>query len=151
MTAVKTRTIEILEYRVEVTREHINEGKCLDPHRCMEKLANLSALTKLLGEGKVERLRLDGSQIKFNYAGYRWAATTPKRAKNSLIAFDAKRPVGPHAYTVIAVRGTRITKVAPERQAQINKALRDRIAAGTPDKRPTKQTLRQRIVGLGAV
>jgi hypothetical protein len=150
---VKTneRKIETFTFHVEVCREDIEVGKCRDPHRCMERVAIARALTETLGENKFDRLRLDGAQIKFNYNGYRWYSTTPKKAKTSLIAFDAKKPVSPHKYSVTAIKGTRIKKVSAERQNQVNLARKARIAAGTPDKKPTGHTLHQRVIGLGAV
>lgn len=148
---MKQQKIETFTFAVKVVREDIEVGKCLDPHRCMEKVAIARALTEEFGEGKVERLRIDGAQIKFNLNGYRWHATTPKKAKISLIAFDAKRPVAPHQYAVTAIKGTRIQKASAERQHQINLARKARIAAGTPDKKRVGHSLRQRVVGLGAV
>lgn len=151
MVKTRKREIEDIKIPVSVCNKDIQEGACRDPHRCMEKLAIFRALTAMLGEGQFDRLRLDGAQIKFNYHGYRWAATTPKTAKISLIKFDAKKPVEPHRYTVIAIKGTRIQKLSAERQHQINLARKARIAAGTPDKKPSASSLHQRVVGLGAV
>lgn len=151
MVKIKEQKIVTFSFGVKVCSKDIEEGECRDPHRCMEKLAIFRALTEMLGEGKVERLRLDGAQIKFNYNGYRWHATTPKKAKVSLITFDAKKPVAPHQYTVTAIKGTRIQKQSAERQHQVNLARKARIAAGTPDKQRTGQSLHQRVIGLGAV
>jgi hypothetical protein len=148
---MKEQKIETFTFNVKVCREDIEVGKCRDPHRCMEKVAIARALTEEFGENKVERLRIDGAQIKFNLNGYRWHATTPKKAKRCLIAFDAKRPVAPHQYAVTAIKGTKIQKISAERQDQINRARRARIAAGTPDKKRTGQSLHQRVIGLGAV
>lgn len=151
MVKIKEHKIETFTFNVGVCREDIEVGQCRDPHRCMEKVAIARALTEMLGEGKVDRLRIDGAQIKFNYNGYRWHATTPKKAKINLIKFDAKKPVVPHKYAVTAIKGTRIQKVSAERQHQVNLARQARKAAGTPDKQPTGYTLHQRVVGLGAV
>lgn len=151
MVKIRERKIEDIKIPVSVCSKDIEDGACRDPHRCMEKLAIFRALTELLGKDKFSRLRLDGAQIKFNYNGHRWHATTPKTAKKSLIAFDMKRPVAPHRYTVIAIKGTRIQKLSAERQHQINLARNARVAAGTPDKRPTGKSIHQRVIGLGSV
>jgi hypothetical protein len=151
MVKIKEHKIETFKIPVSVHTKDIEEGACRDPHRCMEKLAIFRALTEMLGEGKVDRLRIDGAQIKFNYNGYRWHATTPKKAKISLIAFDAKKSVAPHRYTVTAIKGTKIQKVSAERQHQVNLARQARKDAGTPDKQRTGHSLHQRVVGLGAV
>ena len=151
MVKIRKQEIVTFSFIVGVTGRDIDEGKCRDPHRCMERVAIQRALESLLGEGKVERLRLDGAQIKFNYDGYRWAATTPKTAKKKLIEFDHNRPVGPHHYKVIVIRGTKIQKANPQRQEQINRARRARVAAGTPDKKHTAASLHARVIGLGAV
>lgn len=151
MMKLREQKIETFKVAVSVCNKDIEEGACRDPHRCMEKLAIYRALTELLGEGKVERLRIDGAQIKFNYNGFRWHATTPKTAKVSLITFDAKKPVAPHRYTMVAIKGTRIKKHSAERQHQINLARKARVEAGTPDRQRTGHSLHQRVVGLGAV
>lgn len=151
MVKIKEQKIETFTIPVSVHVKDIEEGACRDPHRCMEKLAIYRALTEMLGEGKVDRLRIDGAQIKFNYNGFRWHATTPKKAKLSLIAFDQKKPVGPHRYVVTAIKGTKIQKVTAERQQQVNLARRARQDAGTPDKPRYGQSLHQRVIGLGAV
>lgn len=151
MVKIKEHKIETFKIPVSVCSKDIADGACRDPHRCMAKLAIMRSLTDMVGEGKVDRLRIDGAQIKFNFNGYRWYATTPKRAKIALITFDAKKPVSPHQYTVTAIKGTKIKKVAAERQHQVNLARQARKAAGTPDKQRTGMSLHQRVVGLGAV
>jgi hypothetical protein len=151
MVKIKEHKIETFSFDVKVCSKDIEVGQCRDPHRCMEKVAIARALTEMLGEGKVDRLRIDGAQIKFNYDGYRWHATTPKKAKINLIKFDAKKPVAPHQYAVTAIKGTRIMKISAERQHQVNLARKARIAAGTPDKQRMGQSLHQRVIGLGSV
>lgn len=169
---IKERKVVTMTYRVHTTdgdieNSALNDG-CRNPHLCMERLANLRALIRLLGEGKVERVRLDGAQIKYIFGGYRWAATTPKVAKVSLIRFDhilnqgrkkvtpeliaeLKKKIKPHSYTVVAYRGTKIQKVTAERQHQINEARRARHLAGLPGPEEKPLTLRDRVIGLGAV
>lgn len=158
MVKIKEHKIETFKIPVSVCRKDIDDGKCRNPSSCMEKLAIFRGATELLGEGKIDRLRLDGAQIKFNYNGYRWYSTTPKTAKLNLIKFDAwarKRigpcPVAPHKFTVVAIKGTKILKISAERQHQVNLARKARKDAGTPDKKGTGQTLSQRVIGLGAV
>ena len=151
MINIRKQEFVTMSFRVGVTGQDIEAGKCRDPHRCMERVAIQRALDLLVGEGMVERLRMDGAQIKCNYDGYRWAGTTPKTAKKKLIDFDRKKHVDPHHYTVILFRGTKILKHSAERQEQINRARRARVAAGTPDKPYKAPSLHARIVGLGAV
>jgi hypothetical protein len=151
MVKVQKTEMETFSFRVRVLRCDIDGGKCRDPHRCMERLAIMRELDNLLGENKATRVRLDAAQIKFNYDGYRWYATTPKKAKVSLIQFDRNQPVQPHEYTVTAIKGTKIQKVTAERQKQVNLARKARREAGTPDKPRTAKSLHERVVGLGAV
>lgn len=151
MAKIVETKIVTLGLRVSVTNKDIEFGECRDPHRCMERLAILRSAEKELGEGQLDRVRIDGAQVKFNYGGYRWAGTTPKKAKVNLIRFDAKKTVTPHSYDLRMVRGTKIQKVSAERQHQINEARRARTAAGVPDKKRTSASLHQRVVGLGAV
>lgn len=151
MVKIREHKIETFKIPVSVARIDIEKGECRNPHSCMEKLAIFRALNEMVGEGKVDRLRIDGAQIKFNYNGYRWRATTPKTAKINLIKFDAKKPVEPHRYTVTAIKGTRILKISAERQHQVNLARTARKEAGTPDKQRTGQSLHQRVIGLGSV
>ncbi len=151
MVKIREQKIETFTFSVQVLREDIEAGKCRDPHRCMERVAIARALKNMLGTNEVDRLRIDGAQIKFNYDGHRWHATTPKKAKVNLIKFDAKKSVAPHQYDVTAIKGTKINRVTAERQHQINLARKARIAAGTPDKNPTTHSLHQRVIGLGSV
>lgn len=150
MMKLAQRKIETFIVKVNVTKEDIEIGKCRDTQHCMEIQAVDRALTELLGS-KVEHLRLDGAQIKFNFNGFRYYATTPKTPKVNLIRFDLKKHVGPHHYKVEFIKGTKIRKESAERQHQINLARKARVAAGIPDKKPAKFTLHQRVVGLGAV
>lgn len=151
MPKIVERKFVSFKFGVEVRVDHINEGKCGLPSLCMEKLAIAEALDREFGAGEATRVRIDGAQIKFNLRGYRWHCTTPKKAKLALVAFDAKRPVRPHEYDVLAIRGTKIQPASAERQTQINEARKARIAAGTPDKKRFLKSLHQRVVGLGAV
>jgi hypothetical protein len=96
---------------------------------------------------------VDGKFIKFNYGRYRWRATTPNTAKNSMLDFDNPKRhhlVKPHRYTVNAVRGTKITPFTRERQDQVNEARRVRIAEGRRDKDYGRRTTHQRVIGMAA-
>lgn len=145
----RRKLIETIEFGVHVRQKHIEEGKCRLASKCMEKLANAEALIALFpNETGNFHVRVDAGHIRFNADGYRWIASTPKIAKYNLIEFDRKRPVSPHSYKVTAQKMSKIVPISRERQAQINEARRRRSAAGIPDKKYTKQTLRQRVVGF---
>ncbi|HEX8835448.1 MAG TPA: hypothetical protein VF748_00800 [Candidatus Acidoferrum sp.] len=152
------RTVVSVKFRVNVTRAHIEEGECGLAAKCMHKLAVAEALANDKTFENADHIRVDGGQIKFTANGYRWFASTPKRAKRSLIAFDTWQqrkeipcPVSPHSYTLVAFQGTKIQPNSAERQAQINDARRARIADGRPDKKRTMPSLHERVVGLGPV
>jgi hypothetical protein len=142
------RTVEQMEFNVETTQKHITDGECRLAHRCMEKLAIAEALMKLFPKEASHHVRIDAGHIRFNANGYRWIANTPKIARRALIDFDRKRPVRPHNYRVAAQRTTKIVPNPRKRQDQINKARRERVAAGVRDKTYTAQSLRKRIIGF---
>jgi hypothetical protein len=149
-----SKTVQSLAIPVSVTETHINEGikHCRDPHRCMEKVSVADALVREFGgDPHKYHVRVDGGHIKFNLHGYRWEANTPKIAKSQLICLDQKKwhhRLKPHRYVVHAVRGSKIYPQTKERKEQINAARRARIAAGHPDRKPNRLTLRQRIAGF---
>lgn len=145
----RTRQIEELKLPVTVTENDIQNGECRIASRCMEKVAVARTLMKQYrGTSDAElRVRVDAGHIKFNLRGFRWAADTPKVAKNALIRFDLKKPVKPHGYVLTARRGTKIIPPSRERQDQVNAARRARIKAGTPDKVYGRKTLRKRVMG----
>ena len=62
MVKIRKQEIVTFSFKVGVTGKDIEEGKCRDPHRCMERIAIQRALEALLGDNKVDRLRLDGAQ-----------------------------------------------------------------------------------------
>jgi hypothetical protein len=144
----KRKTVEQIEFDVETRQEHIEEGKCRLAHRCMQKLAIAEVLMKLFPDQTNHHVRITAGHIRFNADGWRWIANTPRVASRALIEFDHRRPVKPHRYTVTAQRTTRILLNPRERQDQINKARRKRIAAGIPDKTYAEQSLRKRIIGF---
>ena len=143
------RSVKVFSFLVRTRQQHIEEGKCRLVHKCMEKLAIEEALQQIFPhEHDSHRVRVDGGHISFNAAGYRHRADTPRIATASLIKFDQRKPVAPHQYTVTAYRTTRIQQHSSERQTEINKARRERVAAGSPDKRYERQTLHKRVVGF---
>jgi hypothetical protein len=154
MVKYKAKAIQILELPVAITQDHIDEGlkHCRDMHRCMEKVGIAEALVNEFG-GEPHRyhVRIDGGHAKFNLNGYRYEANTPKIAKNQLMCLDQRKwhhKLKPHRYVLHAVRGTKIYPMSRERKNQINVARRARIAAGNPDRKPNRLTLRKRIAGF---
>jgi hypothetical protein len=159
-----TKTIETLNFLVNVIQRDIEDGKCMLISLCMHKVAIERALRKLDPEGGDHKVRVDRGCIKFNFQGHRYLAHLPRNAKLSLIQFDKERKararaeregvkfvsaVKSHSYRVEAVKGTKVLPFTRERQEQINAARRARVAAGLPDK--TKYDLRHRVEGLGTV
>jgi hypothetical protein len=149
---VKTKTVRLrqLEIHVKVKQKDIDEGLPCSATLCMEKIAIARSLDIIDPEQKNHhKVRVDAGHIKFNMKGYRWLANTPLKAKTALIKFDdpEQRPkVRPHSYTLIATRMSKIVRMPPARQHQINEARRKRVAAGT--EKVKRYTLRERIVGF---
>jgi hypothetical protein len=126
----------------------------------MEKIAIERAL-RLVDPKTDHKVRVDSSGVKFNYDGYRFTAPLPPVTKRAMLLFDSEEvlqkraektgeafqsKVRPHRYKLIAVKGTKIIPMTPERQKQINEARRRRIAAGHPDKQA--YTLHERVIGM---
>ena len=144
-----SQKVMVFNFTVHTQQRHIDEGECRKANRCMEKLAIQDALGRLFpsDEGR-HRVRIDGGHIRFNAAGYRHVADTPRIATYNLIRFDHHRPVAPHSYKVRAIRTTRVIVHSSDRQASINKARRERVAAGIRDKTYSRMTLHKRVVGF---
>lgn len=119
----------------------------------MEKVAIARTLKNQLDltddETRKLHVRVDAGHITFNVNGHQWQADTAKVAKESLVRFDAGRPVKPHSFTVNATRKGRITRMTEERKKQIRVARAKRVREGRPDRvfDPDRLTLRRRIVG----
>lgn len=149
----KKRVRRWIKALIETTQQDIDEGECGLITKCMEKLAVVRALTKLLKlkDHEITKLhvRVDGGHIKFNYNGYRWVANTPTKAKNALIRFDRdKGLVRPHTFTINAERKSKVVPFTQERREQINEARTDRARRGLPDKAYTAPTIHERVVGF---
>lgn len=150
MVRSEKREVETFSIWVEVTQNDIDNTKPCDPYKCMHKVAVARALNAQLEEDVTDYLRVDAGHIHVHYDGFRWAAPSPKKVKDSLIKFDnpkTRKLVKPHSYSLHFVKGTKIYKRPAWRQEQINEARRQRIAAGFKDKLPNRMTLRKRIVG----
>jgi hypothetical protein len=159
-----TKTIETLALKVNVILRDINEGECGLPGKCMEKIAIERALRNIDPKGGDHKVRIDAGIIKFNLAGHRWTATTPKRPKRALLQFDKEEKarkraeklgekfvskVQPHTWTLEATKGSKILAFTAERQKQVNEARRRRAEEGRPDR--TSYDLHKRVVGLASV
>ena len=160
----RTKVIETIKIAVHTTVSDIKNGRCGLVGRCMEKVAIERALRKMDPSGGDHHVRIDGGDIRFNLAGHKWHAPTPKVAKRALIAFDRERKrrslaekrgeifeskVQPHSYRFEATKREKIQRMTRERQEQINAARRKRQAEGRPDKKT--YDLRYRVEGLGSV
>lgn len=148
----KTKLMASVKLPVSVLQRDIDEGKCGLATKCMEKLAITRALIEHLNikPEKVHLLhvRVDAGHINFNYDGYHWTADTPRTARNALIKFDRdKTSVGPHRYTIVAHRMSKIVKMTEERKQQINAARAQRVREGRPDKEYRDPTMHRRVVG----
>lgn len=142
---------ELIEFTVNVGMADIDGGVACNASKCMHKVAIARTLDKIDPKFGHHKVRVDAGLIKFNMGGFRWEGKTPKPARRTLIMFDNEktRPeVKPHSYKVVAARTTKIKKVSPERQRQINEARRQRIANGIESRSPTAYRLRDRIVGF---
>jgi hypothetical protein len=161
---MQTKTIETIRLHVEVQNRDIIGGKCMLISKCMHKVAIERALRNRDPKGGDHRVRVDGSDVKFNLRGHRWHGNLPRKAKLKLLQFDKERnarekaeregidfksKVEPHGYTLEMVKGGAIQPFTRERQEQINAARRRRIAAGKPDNK--HYDLRHRVQGLGTV
>lgn len=169
---IRKRTVETLKVNVHTTKADISTAGingCRDATKCMEKVA----ITRALSEAPFRippyksKVRIDAGSIRFNYDGSRWAASTPKVPKKALIVYDRittslkrKKPtseefdksvaevIGPHSYSFVAQRGSKLRALTRERMDQINLARRIRDAKNKAEgKKVTRYTLRDRVVG----
>lgn len=143
---------KILRLDIQVTQEDIDNGVCQLARLCMEKVAIARTLmARGMAKSDAEaRVYVDAGHVRFNAWGWRWKGDTPKVPKASLIRYDriGASAVRPHSYTLVMHRTTKIVKVSPQRQEQINSARRARIVAGNPDKiYGGHYTLAKRVVG----
>lgn len=145
----------VREFSLPVTPDvdHLNRsiaagGKC-DPSSCWHNVA-ISALMQAIDPAGQHRIRVDAGQVRLNYKGYRYVADTPHHVKVSLLRFDREQYEALRArpYTLLFRRNTKIAHVTPERQGQINKARRARVAGGEKRSYPS---MRKRVEGFSSI
>jgi hypothetical protein len=127
---------------VEIRREHITEGACGDPNKCMIKLAIAEAIRVPHGYIKVDARGVRLTRRK----DYREGAFLPMIAYKKMLAFDNGQTVEPFSIRLNFVKTDAVKKPASaERKAQINAARATRKSSGRPDK---KYTLAKRLRGI---
>jgi hypothetical protein len=129
--------------RIHIRQEHIDEGKCRDPNKCMIKLAIAEALGIAHGYIKVDSRGIRVTRRK----DFREIAYMPDKAVRALLAFDRKEPVKPFSVMLQFHKWTRVAKPASnDRREQINDARRKREAEGRTDRKYTGPS--RRLMGI---
>jgi hypothetical protein len=145
---LSSRKIATMSATIDVTEEDIEHGECRLPHRCMVRVAVARELHSTDKDKSANHhVRVDAGHIRFNFGGFRWEASTHRRAKMALIRFDRGQTVKPFAFPMIATRKSKIVPINETRQAQVNAARRARAAEGRPDKVYPGNSIRKRVVG----
>ena len=127
---------------IEIRREHITEGACGDPNKCMIKLAIAEAIRVPHGYIKVDARGVRLTRRK----DYREGAFLPMVAYKRMLAFDRGEAIEPFSIRLTFVKTDLVKKPASAaRKAQINAAREQRKASGRPDKR---YTLSKRLSGI---
>jgi hypothetical protein len=115
---------------VSIRQEHIDEGECRDPNKCMIKLAVAQAIGVPHAYIKVDARGIRITRRK----DFREAAFMPMAAVKAMLAFDRREAVEPFTVKLEFHKTTRVAKTSPERRKQVNAARAQRKAEGRPDK-----------------
>lgn len=126
---------------IHVTKEDIEEGKCLDPNKCMLKLA---IKREIGGHGYVH---VEGGVAAITRRpDYREKGFLPRSARVNMVKFDKnKDEVKPFTFKMTFHKTTKIYKLSAEQRKEINKKVANRKANGW---KMNRHTMRERITGM---
>ena len=141
--------------RISPTRKHLDkaieaDGFC-DPRNCWHRMAIFHVMNEI-DPGENHHIGVDAGHVKIHFQGWRYVADSPRHVKHSLMLFDMKKYGDVHirAYTLRFRRTTKIVAIPRARQAQINAARKERVAAGILDRR-NYPNLRKRVEGFSGI
>jgi hypothetical protein len=156
--AVNNKTVKKIAFFMKPKQSDMEERKPCDTTLCKYVCTGYRGTYEALGKA-VTKFWVDAGHIRFSFGGYRWQADTPKRIKDDLIALDTwdqlsdeeklliPAPNDMRQTKVTALRGNKIIKTSSEQLRKMRERRADRIKRGEPDKKRSKRTLHDRVVG----